>query len=298
MKRVKEFNRRDVLGLAGSTAAAAWLVSGASTFAADRFAEIPKAMWVWKNRIESPGGLGEFVSAWGIGTLLLYCSPRTADAILSSDPEPLETLRAFRRMGTRIYVCAGEPDWCRPFRRLPEHAALLARLRRELPELIAGVHFDVEPNALPEWRQTGPSRLAVSSGMLRFYEAVLQQVPKADLDAAANPAFAEEWADSGKLLEGLARRVGTVSLMAYRNRVEAVAEWAAPAVSVLRENGTRWHLGVDVESESFEPHITWFGHSRDEFIAAMLRLNARVRQRGYIGLCFQSYDGLKAILST
>jgi hypothetical protein len=278
-------------------AATAAIALGAPGAGAADFVQLPKAMWVWKDRIAEPESLAGFVKAWRVATLLLYTTPDAAAALIANKPQAVETLREFARAGAAwIYLCAGEPDWCRPLRELPEHAALLIAAHRALPQLTAGVHFDVEPNALPEWHDM-PERAALAKGMLGFYEFAAQRCAKAEIDAAANPAFALQEAGDGNLLAALARRVGSLSLMAYRDRVASTLQWARPAVSVIRTAGAAWRLGVDVEPEDGEAHITWAGKPPGAFTAAMQSLHDQAQQTGYLGLCFQSYDGLRALLS-
>src|SRR5256885_1941234 len=127
--------------------------SGAAGGTDAEFRHLMKALWVWGDRILAPEDLESVITAHGINTLFLYTPPGTAEELLRGSKEGIDHLSALRAGGCSIYLMAGEPDWAFGVQELPEHVRLLVRLQSALPGLFGGIHLDVEPNALPEWRE-------------------------------------------------------------------------------------------------------------------------------------------------
>jgi hypothetical protein len=289
-------SRRRVLGW---LAAAPGLISARASSGQGAFRDLDKAMWVWKDRILQPEDLEQFASAYNIGTLFLYTTPTAAEALLGNDHLARESLTALRSRGRRIYAMAGEPDWALGPNSVPEHLDLLVRLQRLSSRLFDGIHLDVEPNAAEGWNEpTG--KPALIDGTLRFYELARQHAPDITIDAAVNPIFAKLPTNAGdNFMTALSRRVSSVSIMAYRNRVASTLAWAAPAAKALPA-GKPWRLGVEVDANDPEPNPSWDRHSRSDFESAMLDLDRQVRRQfppgGYTGLVFQSFEGLRALI--
>jgi hypothetical protein len=257
-------------------------------------------MWVWEDRIVQPEHLQSFATAHNIGTLFLYVTPTTAEALLGDGDAARETVRALRSGQRRIYALAGEPDWALGPISIPRHVDLLIRLQDVRPRLFDGIHLDVEPNAVPDWQEP-TARVRLIEGTLRFYDLVRKHAPMISIDAAVNPIFANLTARDGtNFLGQLALRVQSVSIMAYRNRIESTLRWVAPAVAEVSVSRAAWRLGVEVERNDGEPNTSWHRSSRDHFEAAMTDLDGRARKRfprsGYAGLVFHSFDGMRALL--
>jgi hypothetical protein len=259
------------------------------------------AMWVWKDRVSLPDDMPSFAEQHRLDTLFVYVSPTAADALLSGSKRPVSAVRAMRGQKRRVYAVAGEPDWARGPTDLPQHAALLVRLATTT-QLFDGLHFDVEPNALPDWNKL-ETRPSLISGTLRFFDLLRAAAPNITLDAAANPVFATMHAgSSGNFMNEIAKRTSSISIMSYRSSVLRALDWAAPAVGQVVAAGRPWRMGVLVDDNPSEPGTSWFGTPRDTFIAAMRELDARIVDRfsssRYAGLIFQDYDGLVQMHAT
>jgi hypothetical protein len=290
--------RRDVLG----ALAAAPVLSGMRPAGAENaFRNLEKALWVWKERSLQPEDLDAFASTHNIGTLFLYIGPPAAEALLGSNPSAREVLVALRSHARRIYAMAGEPDWALGPSALPGHLDLLIRLQRLQPRMFDGIHLDVEPNGMKEWNEpAGKARLI--EGTLRFYDLTRRHASGIAIDAAVNPLFASlRTAERDNFLVALTQRVHSISIMAYRNEVQATLAWAEPAVMDILNRNTQWRMGVQVDRNDPEPNTSWDRHSRPQFEAAMVDLDDRIRRRfsqsRYAGLVFQSFDGLRTLLA-
>jgi multidrug resistance efflux pump len=264
------------------------------------FRDLEKSLWVWEDRILHPENLDAFVTAQNVGTLFLYVTPAAAEALLGNEGSARATLSGLKSRGRRIYAMAGEPDWALGPSSLPRHVELLIRLQALRPPLFDGIHLDVEPNATPDWRDPA-GRARSIEGTLRFYDLVRRHAPGIEIDAAVNPIFATLDAAGGNFLVELARRVNSVSIMAYRNRVQPTLAWAAPAVTKLSTTQKPWRMGVQVDPNDPEPNTSWDRSSRPQFETAMIALDRQIRegfpQSRYAGLVFQSFDGLRTLLA-
>jgi hypothetical protein len=253
------------------------------------------AMWVWGEPILAPDrALADFADRRRIAFLYVYVSPAAADALLSQRRDAVEAVKAMAAKGRRVYAVAGEPDWT-DAAELPAHAALLVRLT-QTNRLFEGLHFDVEPNALPEWREPAAQpRLAERT--LRFYERTRSFAPSTKIDAAVNPIFAAVPVRNGNFMRLLAERVSSVSLMAYRANVARAIEWARPAVGEIVAAKRPWRMGV--LAGDGEPGTSWKCAEPVRFLAAMAELRKGVEQEfpasRCAGLAFQDYQGLAGL---
>jgi hypothetical protein len=291
-RRTAGLSRRRILG---ALAATPFLRHARALAAEPRFRGLDKAMWVWEDRILKPENLAAFVEAHNFRTLFLYTTPTAAEALLNGDAAVRDAVLSLRST-RRLYAMAGEPDWALGPNAIPEHLGLLVRLQASKPRLFDGIHLDVEPNAVEDWKEpAGKAKLI--EGTIKFYDLVRQHTDH-PIDAAVNPVFARLQTMAGdNFLSALARRVHSISLMAYRNRVQSTLAWAAPAVRMLPSQHP-WRMGVEVEPNEPEPNTSWNRYSRSDFEAGMVELDREIRQRfkpsGYAGLALHSFDGLRS----
>jgi hypothetical protein len=275
------------------------LLGGSAPASETAFRALPKAMWVWKDRVLEPGDLATFSTALNISLLFLYVTPPAAEALLNDRHDARAAIARLRAGGRRIYAMAGEPEWALGPARLPEHAALLVRLQK-LPQLFDGIHLDVEPNALPQWHDAA-ARPGLLQSTIRFYALVRSSAPQVALDAAVNPIFATlRGEDDENLQFRLAQQVRSLTIMAYRNRVQPAIDWAKPAVAQIARAKKTWRMGVELERVDAEPTTTWFRVPRATLEESLVSLNEgiehQMRSTRYAGLAIHSFDGARAAL--
>src|SRR5262245_14362472 len=99
---------------------------------------MPKALWVWGDRVLSDDGLADFAGRQGVTTLFVYVSPTVAEALLRDDHNAVTTLQRLRSGSKQVFATAGEPDWILAPSALPPHVDLLLRLRAK--GLVDGIH--------------------------------------------------------------------------------------------------------------------------------------------------------------
>jgi hypothetical protein len=260
------------------------------------FTKIPKAVWVWKDRILAPDDLASFCERYQFGVLFLYLTPQAADALLSGADNAQRVMASLRSGGRKVYACVGEPDWVIDPVRLPDHLALAARAVST--GLFDGLHLDVEPHALPAWRDSS-SRAPLLAGTVKLLDLVRSALSDADVDAAINPSFATVPYRGEPFLTTLARRLTSISIMSYRDSVSETIKRAMPSIREISRLGRRWRLGVLVDPNPDEPGTSWSDRSPSSLEAAMDELDGILRSQfssyGYSGLAFEGYDGLKLI---
>jgi hypothetical protein len=241
-----------------------------------------------------------FATAQQIDTLFIYVSPAAGEALLSKNPEAIANLAALHSDGRKIYALGGEPDWVHSGSRLPAQASLLVRLATTT-RLFDGLQLDVEPHSMTEWRSPA-GRANLINGTLEFFDRLRAAAPGVALDAAVNPIYATTGFGSGSFLSALARRVASLSIMAYRLPAERALDWVVPSVTQAAHAAIPWRMGVLVHSDPAEKGTSWFGASASRFTSAMQQLNAaitsRFAQSGYAGLAIEDYVGLTQIIST
>jgi hypothetical protein len=276
------------------TAAAFALLGATPSREGVGFAKIAKAVWVWKDRILDPGELRLFCERHQIGVLFLYLTPQAGEALLSGQESARKVVASLRTGGRRVYACVGEPDWVIDPVRLPDHLALAGRAVSA--GLFDGLHLDVEPQALPAWRDPS-SRLPLLTGTVELLDLARSALGDADIDAAVNPLFVTVPYQGERFLTALARRLTSMSIMSYRDNVSAAISWAAPSIVEISRLGRRWRLGVLVDPNGAEPGTSWNERSAVSFDAALDELDRALRSRfsasGYSGLAFEGYDGLR-----
>jgi hypothetical protein len=85
--------------------------------------------------------------------------------------------------------------------------------------------------------------------------------------------------------------------MAYRSKVQSTLVLAGPSIRQFERLDRHWRLGVLVDPDDAEPGTSWSGTPRADFANSMMRLDTAIRstaQRShYLGLAFESFDGLR-----
>jgi len=286
-------SRRGVLGLLAATA------GGRVTKAAPEppFVEMPKALWVWRDRVLSDDGLTDFAGHHGFTTLFVYVSPAAADALLRGDQHAVTMLQRLRSGSKRVFATAGEPDWTDEPSALPLHVDLLLRLRAK--GLVDGVHLDVEPHSMPQWKD-GAERPRLIDGTIKFFETVRRNAGTTVIDAAVNPIFATTPAGEGTFLSRLVTQVDSISIMAYRRPPARAIAWAEPSIRTAAQAARIWRFGVLADDDPQEPGIDWSRVPAPTFTKTMVDLDQDLRRRfssdHYAGLAFHAFDGLRSLI--
>lgn len=182
-----------------------------------------KATWIWKGDliVKESAQILSFAKENGINRMYLHIEPNNV---------PRRAYRSFvreaRAAGIDVDALAGEPEWSLVEKRegLEECLQWVTRYNRSVPEeeRFTGIHLDVEPHVLPDWRDNKEEIMKQWAENMRY---VIREARKEKtLEVSADIPF---WLTQFPLDGGnvdistwLIDQLDHVTLMAYRDKVE------------------------------------------------------------------------------
>lgn len=277
--------RRRFLTLLGL--ASAWpLVASAEP---DSFRGLRKSLWVWKTPLAEAPGAADFAGRHGFDTVFYSVPPEERGV----SAKVATAHRAFRDQGIRLYAVGGAPTW-----------AQQSQLPRPLEELIEmagrerfdGLCLDVEPQALPAWRESRPALMA---SYVAFLERASERARSVGLPlcAATVPAFSNQSVQGdGTVMEQVVRNSESTVLMAYRSDPSEALKVSRHSLNQMEGGEKPWWFGVTTKRDA--PAAISYGRtSPAAFKSAVLDLDSRLRgQPGYAGVSVNDYSSLRELL--
>lgn len=267
--------------------ASAWPLVAAAE--ADSFRAQPKSLWVWKIPLAQAPAAADFARRYGFGTVFYSVPPaeRSAPAVVAG------ALGAFRDQGLRIYAVAGSPAWVQQSqfpRPLAELIELAGKARFD------GLCLDVEPQALPAWRNGRPELLA---GYVDFLSRAAARARAANLPlcTATVPAYSiHPAAGDGTVMERVAGLSASTILMAYRSDPAEALKVARRSLEQLEGSKKPWWFGVTTKRDA-SAAISYGRTPPEKFRSQLADLDARLRGRpGYAGISVNDYSSLRELL--
>lgn len=262
------------------------------------FASIPKSLWVWRTPLAQSAPVLDIVRGFGFGTVFYSIPPDERTRLLSGGQDEAAAVRAFAGAGADFYAVSGDPAWCRHGDRLPRAVWELLEFQGR-SGLFKGLCLDVEPQALPEWKQ------GLRDDPIRGYLELLGNVGAkcAAMDfplvAAVVPFYARIEAETAgrSVLEAVAERVPETVLMAYRSSPDAAMRIAQHALDQLDAANKPWWFGVSTYLNAAEG-ISYAGATLQGFSSAMTEIDTQLGRRGsrYRGIAINDYPSLTEIL--
>jgi hypothetical protein len=280
----------------------------------------PMGMWIWNRESwdtpDARRALFEFLDAHRISLIMVqvatdYSGPAPA---LKHEPEMHALLADAAKHKVDVHALDGDPEMifepgpARLEGQIRAVAAFNARLRDAAPEAgpgFAGVHYDIEPHALPRFRDPA-TRASVCDAYLALLDR-LGPVARAQrlafsvdipfwLDTRADLPTYEHGGAKETLLDQVARRVDWFGVMAYRNVAagpNGVLDVSRGEVEAAAKYGRRAWVGVEFGMETGDdpPKITFWNRTPED----AAREIAAVRRHymgapGYGGLLIHSYE--------
>jgi hypothetical protein len=288
------------LSIAGGAAAALFARTVAANDGDNEFRRLAKGAWVWRIEGHSFPALREFALRHGIGRVMISLRPAQRQALLGGAMDLRQGVRALRESGVEVFALTGDPSWPRAPHRVPGSLAELVRIQ-ELYSLFDGLHLDVEPHSLPEWRDGGEKRASLIEGLIEFLSRARGLVPRWPLEAALHPQYSRLARRSGEtFMAALMEKVDAVSLMAYRDDAHRLIALAASSIEIFERASRPWRLGVLVHADK-EAGTSYWGADRARLVSEMGLLDALAKSnrsgaRHYRGLMFEDFDGLRLTL--
>lgn len=303
--------RRHFCAVIGGLTGAAALSPARAALAANerlrRFAELPKAVWVWRTSLNALPTLSDDLARWGVRTV--YISVPATDWIVGqTDPaRATEGIAQLRAAVGSVYLAGGDPWWSRPD---PQDRSTLPKGVERLFDIaqragpVAGIALDVEPQTLPMWKQGD------RAGLARGYVSLMKNAHAAArsigvrLCASVHPSHAStpdpDLPDETMFSRTL-RHVDHVVTMAYRRNVTLGIRFAAPLIHTLARSSVDWHFGITAQDGPEAEMISYAGVDRDTFRLDMMNLDAQLRAspagRTFRGIAVHHYAVARDLLS-
>lgn len=241
------------------------------------------ALWVWS--WDDPAELTGYVADGGFDRVYLYAQGGFNRRVRTA-------IRDLTGAGIAVEALGGETRWATTQRRdMLRFVRSARRYQRSAPAgaRLAGIHVDVEPYDLRAWdRDPG--------GVARSYLAALEAACRAagPLPLAADIPFWFDGIRAGG--RSLAKRTiaatDAVTIMAYRDTAEAVAEVAEREVAIAGRLGKQATIGVETADVS-PPQVTFFQEGRAVLAAALAEVSATFAARpGFGGTGVHHYGSL------
>jgi hypothetical protein len=269
-----------------------------TTVGRNTFAKInnQSAIWIWKDRVLNPEGIGKFSQRYGFDTLFLYVTPNSCRALLNKEPSALQALMEMRGVNRKIFALVGEPDWSWGIKEVPEHVALIIESLCH-SNLFDGIQFDIEPHSLADW-ESDNSRAKLMRGLIQFYRFIRKKYSDIHIDAVVNPSYSDLKIGSRSFLEEIIKYVDTISIMAYRKGIDRAIDWATPSIRSAERNNRGWRMGLSIDNGG--PEVSWKNLNYSELNVVTEEMRIKLQQKfhckKFLGISFHDFDGFKELI--
>jgi hypothetical protein len=231
-------------------------------------------------------------------SLMLSLSADARASLAAGDAALLRKVRALKSPGLSVMALAGEQDWVTSREStLPKSLSQILQIQQR-HALFDGLHLDIEPQLLSQWRSG--DRAAVAAKYLDLLGRIRSATKGISLEVTTHPNYAEVNVGAQNFLRQIITVVDRVSLMAYRDQPAAAVSFARSAIAIFKQTGCSWRFGVLVNA-SREANISYAGTPSGTFQDDMIALDRSLRDEdaaGYAGLIFEDYRGLRTILQS
>jgi hypothetical protein len=242
--------RQLLLGAAGSVTPVSSLAAIPSGRGTD------KALWVWLRHPDELPSVVAFALRQNFSPMLVHLRKSVRHALLSGDKRLLTILRTPEISGISMLAVAGEPQWALTSG-IPDAIRELLTIQARY-RLFAGLHLDVEPHTLPQWRSSDADREALASGFIRLIELIWRERdPALPLQAALHPKACLQPVRGQDLLGLLAPFLDEVSIMAYRSDPVSQLKQSGLVLARLKQLGLAWRLGVLAPKPEAAPGLAY-----------------------------------------
>jgi hypothetical protein len=254
-----------------------------------------RATWVWDNWVvETPEKQQDFLRfcrARRIDTVFLHAP---ADHLRERAANFHSLLAAAHRQKMRVEALDGRPEWAFERARAEAHvAAVLAfNLATGRPgERFDGIHLDVEPYDMPQWKA---ARQSAAAQYLEMLDVVRTEAGGLPLSADVPPWFGEVEIPEGTVLSGTIARVSTVALMAYTDQIKGLRREGRPAVEFAQHEKKQVWIGISAQLRDSDMDLK--RPVREQVEAVIKRAEHTFRGApGLAGVAVHDYEHLRAL---
>lgn len=225
-----------------------------------------KATWLWDTEWIRDSGedIVSFCRTNGVNLIYLQISARVEQTTYR------EFIRRAHEAGIDVHALNGAPEWAKE--RHEEEGKSFIRwvsdYNRQAAEgeRFAGVHLDVEPYLLPEWKQEEASLVHSWVDNMKIW---LEAGREAGLYMAADVPFWLPRLDmptgNGKVSSWMLEQFDSLTIMAYRDNSDAIYESSKKLLSQADELGKPIVIGLELGKTNEGGYLSFHGKPLDYF---------------------------------
>jgi hypothetical protein len=225
-----------------------------------------KATWLWDTEWIRDSGedIVSFCRTNGVNLIYLQISARVEQTTYR------EFIRKANEAGIDVHALNGAPEWAKE--RHEEEGKSFIRwvsdYNRQAAEgeRFAGVHLDVEPYLLPEWKQDEASLV---HSWLDNMESWLEEGREAGLYMAADVPFWLPRLDmptgNGKVSSWMLEQFDSLTIMAYRDNSDSIYESSKKLLLQADKLGKPIVIGLELGKTNEGGYLSFHGKPLDYF---------------------------------
>lgn len=251
--------------------------------------------WVWNPWLlrDSSDDLLRFAAANKIATLYLQI-----DADMDAADYAAFIGRASAR-NIRVYALDGAPRWALDPSLTDAFLNWLTdyQVSADADQRFAGIHIDTEPYLLPEWNR---DRGALLTSWKSHIDTLIAGAKHLGLPAEADIPF---WFDeqfmpgqTSTLSAWLIGRFDSVTIMAYRDSADRIADVAKNELAEAAKAGKTLRIGVETNPSSETPQVTFYEEGSSYLNAELAALRSKLNvSPAFAGFAVHDYEGWKKL---
>ncbi|MFM1651129.1 hypothetical protein ACI7RC_03385 [Brevibacillus sp. B_LB10_24] len=265
-------------------------------------AENIRATWLWNTPMiaSEKDQIISFVKENGINLIYLQVNRR-----LVTKEQYRAFLKSAHEAGIEVHALDGAPDWA--LGKNQDRLTALVTWVKDYNQSVAederfrGVHVDIEPYLLPEWKQ---DKSAVIRQWIDNVQVFVQQAKSdPELETGADTPF---WLDTLQVSDDpgaetvsrwMARTFDHVTLMAYRNHAEGpngILQITQNKLAEADELGRRIVIGVNIRESTEGDFVTFYKEGAEEMEQQIAIVDERLSGRpSYAGISIHDYQNWK-----
>lgn len=258
-----------------------------------------RAVWLWDTPsiAHASNDLLKFAALKNVGTIYLQINMGVDDSVYQC------FISAASSQNITVDALMGAPTWVLPAqeRRVQDTLDWVTTYQNasRSGQRFAGIHFDIEPYLLPEWKT---SQSTVVAGWQEVARKLVTTARLLNVPASADIPF---WlhtirtADSsGTLDRWMIQKCDSVTVMAYRNSCAGVLDIARTALMQGNAAGRPVWLGIETVASAEGRHIS-FAEFDEEYVEKQLADVERTASStpSFAGVAVHDYAGWRALVT-
>ncbi|MFD3257002.1 hypothetical protein ACE3MQ_00120 [Paenibacillus lentus] len=261
-------------------------ISSPTTTQANATGKLPKATWLWHTKLieTQTDELLSFSATEGIHLIYLQISTRV------DLPHYKNFISKANALGIQVHALNGAPNWALESNRSQLTSFMnwirSYQMTAEEDEQFTGVHVDIEPYLLSEWKSD-------INNVIKQWQAnvlyLVQESRNLGLPIAADlPFWLDKYAASDSkmsLSSWMISKFDSVTLMTYRDSAKAVIDLAKQELQEAEALNKRIYTGVETKYSSEGDHVTFYEEGYDY-------LNGQLLQLDQLGRNYRSFAGI------